>query len=105
MFFASALAAASLVYLECQMTTSATGETPLDTPWEWEITLNEAEGWADYTNRNGSQRVKANFTAQEVRFDSFTVNRRTLIMTRHFAPLNATSYGACRLAEVKNRAF
>ena len=107
MLLAAALGvfASPLVYLECQMTTNVRGETPPDTPWVWAITLNENEGWADYTNPNGSHRVAATFSASEVRFDSMSVNRETLAMTRHFAALNATSFGRCRIAEIKNRAF
>jgi hypothetical protein len=102
---AAALAASPLVYLECQMTTNSTGQTSPDEPWNWTITLNEAEGWADYSNPNGSRRVAATFSAREVKFDSFTVDRVNLQMTRHFEPLNATSYGRCRIAEVEKRAF
>lgn len=101
----AALALSAPVYLECQMTGSVTGQTSPDAPWDWMITLNEADGWADYHNKNGSKRVAATFTAKEVVFDDFTINRINLQFIRYFQPLNATSYGKCRLAPVEKRAF
>lgn len=108
---AALLAATSMmfapVYLECQLTGNMEGDTPADTPWDWKVTIHEAEGRVDFAHSQGSDSVSALFTADEVRFDGFVINRNDLTFTRNFDLVGTVkvSRGRCRVVQTTGRAF
>lgn len=106
MLVASPAAAAEPVDLECVLN-EAEGPNPLS------LTLNEAAGSASYYWRNTDTKVKksAVFLADRVTFDSFTVDRSTLKITRQNSgtmitvlKMPPTTEGQCKIVKV-DRAF
>lgn len=91
-----------ITYLEC--VTDQYGE-----PKNWNITLNEPQGTAEYNTVKGPRRAPAQFTANEVKFIGFTLSRVNLTMQRPVANLDLTGTvmekGSCKVVTPAARAF
>ena len=107
--FTAMLAAVTMfapVYLECQLS-GTNGETAPNHPYNWQLTMNEAEGRVDWSHPQASNSTRAVFTANEVRWGNFTVDRRTMTFTRR-TPMTSGDWvttGKCRVAPPAQRAF
>ena len=101
-------AMAAPVYLDCRLRAgSDDGGAP---ELLWHITLNEETGTVSWTipESDVADTARAVFTADEVRWNSLTINRTTLAFTRRFSwpsgqPL--TTHGRCQLVRRPSRQF
>lgn len=96
-----AASAAPPVYLECDIV-----QQGKSVPWK--LTLNEQKGSVDYVQPNGTYRRPAVFTANDVRFIGFVLDRSDLTITRNGTDILGKpkmDRGQCRLVEPKQRAF
>jgi hypothetical protein len=114
-FMAAMPALAAPVYLECQLIQNSEGSTPAEHPWNWQITVNEAEGRVDFAHPAAADRTSAVFTADAVRWSNdsrylsttFLIDRTNLRITRSLTIGGdvKVSHGQCRVVRASERAF
>lgn len=93
-------AMAAPVYLECRLSGGQSGQE-----LTWNITINESAGRIDYTipeNNVAVSDVRAVFTADTVSFNSITLDRNDLTITRTGT---LPARGQCRVVQRRGRAF